>query len=238
MGDDTTGTPLDVQTYRESIVAAAQELLRAQVVSASLHGNISVRLPGTDRILLTSASSLAAMTTERLAMLTLDGKLVGGELDPSSHEIVGMHTTVYQARPDIGAVLHTHPPMATSFAVASREIPCIYEAMVRFGLTDPIPVAKYGPRGSDESLQNIAKVIGPKTWAILLEHHGILAFGRTMADAVRIAIIMEESAELALRAAPIGGAKEIPAHLLQATQQRAVDFQQLGTQRVEGGHAH
>lgn len=220
------------QEQREQIVAAARELVRAAVVSASLHGNISIRIPGADQILLTSASSLTAVTTENLATLTLDGALIGGHLDPSSHEIVRMHTVVYRARSDIGAVLHTHPPHSTSFAVASREIPCIYEGMARFGMTDPIPVAKYGPRGSEESVNNIAKVVGANTWLILLEHHGILAFGRTMAEAVRHAIIVEEAAQLAIQAEALGGARPIPANLLAATQQRAVDFAKLGVQRA------
>ena len=206
---------------------------RAGTVSASLHGNISVRIPGTDRLLLTSASSLAAVTAASLAVLTLDGQLVGGELQAASHEIVGMHTIVYRTRPDVQAVLHTHPPYATSFAVASRPIPCIYEAMARFGMTEPVPVAKYGPRGSDESLNHIAAVLRDHVWVILLEHHGILAFGRTLAEAVRHAIIVEEGAQLALQAEALGGARTIPEHLLAATQQRAVDFARLGTQRAE-----
>src|SRR3712207_200331 len=100
MSGDRGDAPANLQSHRESVVAAAKELVRAGVVSASLHGNISVRLPGTDRMLLTSASSLAAVTPDRLALIGLDGELVAGELEPTSREIVGMHTTVYRARGD------------------------------------------------------------------------------------------------------------------------------------------
>src|SRR3954465_930410 len=97
-GQEPTRQQLD-QARRE-IVEAAAGLVRASVLSPSQHGNISVRLKGTDLMLLTGVSSLANVTAEGLALLRLDGSVVDGEVHPASAEILRMHTEVYRKRDD------------------------------------------------------------------------------------------------------------------------------------------
>lgn len=219
----------EVAGYRQSIVDAGNALANARVLSPSLHGNISARLPGTDRILLTSSSSLADLRPDDLALLTLDGTVVEGQLNPVTHEIVQMHTAIYRRRPDVGGVIHTHSPYATSFAVANRPLDLYSEALVRFGIEEPIPVAAYAPRGSRESVTNIVDAIGPRTKAVLLQNHGILTFAETLDLAKTLVLVLEEAAQLAINAAILGGATVIPPELLGYTQQRARDFAAHGT---------
>src|SRR4051794_38735099 len=138
----------EMQELREMVVQGASALVKAGVLSASQHGNWSIRVPGTDRFLL-SGSALAGIRPEDLAILTLDGEVVEGGLSASSAEIIRMHACVYQQRPQTGSVVHTHSPYSTAFAVASRPLECFSEALARLGSTDPVPVAKYGARGSD-----------------------------------------------------------------------------------------
>jgi L-ribulose-5-phosphate 4-epimerase len=223
----------DVKNAFESIIRAAETLVKAGVLSNSLHGNISVRIPGTDTIALTGRASLAGFQEDELAVLDLDGRVLQGRLEPTAHEIVHMHTTPYKLRADVGAVIHTHSPYATTYAVASKPLECISEAMTRFDMIEPVPVAKYAPRGSREAVENIAGVITPRTRGILLENHGILTFGMDANAAARGVIVMEESAFLGIHAAALGGAKPIPAHMLTASSERAAEFQRMGT--VEGG---
>lgn len=224
----------ELDRERRNIVEAAATLVRAGVLSPSQHGNISVRLRGTDQILLTGVSSLASVTTEGLPILTLDGEVIEGEVHPSSAEIIRMHTEVYCARADVGGVIHTHSPYSTSFAVANKPIAVVSEALVRFGIEEPIPVAGYAPRGSRESVSNIVDVIGPKTRAVLLQNHGLLAFAESVTMAAHLVLIMEEAAQAALNAAAIGGATVIPASMMHYTQQRAQDFAARGTLTADG----
>jgi L-fuculose-phosphate aldolase len=219
---------------RQAVIDSASFLVRIGAISMSHHGNFSVRVPGTDTILLTATSSFDNLKPENLALLDLDGRLIEGEINPSNAEIVHMHAIVYKERPETGAVVHTHSTYATSFALASRALGCSYEALVRQDMTDGIPLAKYGPRGSTESVANIASALSSakKTKAVLLENHGVLAFGSDPAAAARANLIVEEAAQMAIFAEVLGGAKPIPPELLKATVGRRDEFARAGTRRA------
>jgi ribulose-5-phosphate 4-epimerase/fuculose-1-phosphate aldolase len=119
--------------------------------------------------------------------------------------------------------------MATSCAVACRPIECWYEGLARFNLTDPILVARYGPRGSAESISNIADVISERSRAVLLQNHGVLTFGHDLAGAVQVLTMLEEAADLGIRASMIGQPTLIPAEMANYAQQRAAEFVERGS---------
>lgn len=214
---------------RAEIAEGARSLIAAGVLSGTLHGNWSVRLPGTDRMLL-SGSSLGDLTPESLAVLTLDGQVVEGELSATSAEIIRMHTAVYLERPDVGSVVHTHSPYSTAFAVANRPLGCYAEILARLGCADPVPVAAYGPRGSDQAVENIVRALQrtPNQNAVLLANHGILAFGANVAAARQMVFALEETAQLAILASAIGTAQLIPAHMVAAAHDRRMTFETTG----------
>jgi L-ribulose-5-phosphate 4-epimerase len=225
---------LNHAALRQAVIENASFLVRIGAISMSHHGNFSVRVPGTDTILLTATSSFDNLKPENLALLDLDGRLIEGEINPTNAEIVHMHAIVYKERPETGAVVHTHSTYATSFALASRSLGCSYEALVRQDMTDGVPLAKYGPRGSGESVANIADALRTtaKTKAVLLENHGVLAFGADPAAAARANLIVEEAAQMAIFAEVLGGAKNIPPELLRATVGRRDEFAKTGVQRA------
>ncbi len=222
-----------VEAARQQMVAAARAIIKSGAISRSGHGNMSVHIPGTDTMLLTNVGSLEDVDVARLPLVTLGGRVVDGELDPIAAEIVGMHAVVYEKNPDMGAVIHTHAPYATVYAVADRPIECWYEGLARFGLTDPIPVAKYGPRGSRESVTNIADAMNERTRGVLLQNHGVLTFERDVMGAVRVLVLMEEAAELGLRAQALGGPTLISGEAIAYTQQRAQEFAARGALHAE-----
>jgi L-ribulose-5-phosphate 4-epimerase len=221
-------------TLRQAVVDGANFLVRVGAISMSHHGNFSVRVPNTDTILLTATSSFDSLKPENLALLDLDGRLLEGEINPTNAEIVHMHAVVYKQRPETGAVVHTHSTYATSFALASRSIGCSYEALVRADMTDGVPLARYGPRGSAASVDNIATALSgvKNTKAVLLENHGVLAFGPDPAAAARANLIVEEAAQMAIYAEVLGGAKAIPPEMLQAAVGRRDEFAGAGTRRA------
>ena len=226
-----------VEAARRQMVAAARAIVKAGAISRSGHGNMSIHIPGTDTMLLTNVGNLEDVEVERLPLVTLGGRVVDGELDPIAAEIIGMHAIVYEKNSDMGAVIHTHALYATTYAVADRPIECWYEGLARFGLTDPIPVAKYGPRGSRESITNIADVMNERTRGVLLQNHGVLTFERDVMSAVRVLVLMEEAAELGLRAQALGGVTLISGEAIASTQQRAQEFAERGTLHAEP-HSH
>ena len=217
--------------YRKEIVEASASIVALGIMTKSNHGNVSLRVPDSDTFLLTAGGSLANMKPENVALFELDGTLVEGTVAPVGAEIIQMHAIVYRTRPEFGGVIHTHSPFATGFAVAGQPIPAAYEAMVRGGMVDGVPIAGYGPRGSQQSVDNIEAVLKEYAGirALLLENHGVLTFADTVAGAVRSNMVIEESAEIVLNAAKLGGAKEIPPEMIGATRSHAASFAAAGS---------
>jgi len=177
-------------------------------------------------MLLTSTGHLGHLTTDQLAVVSFDGDVREGALDPATLEIVAMHAGVYHARDDTTSVIHTHSPHVTSFALAHEPLTCVYEAFLRFGITEYIPVAEWAPRGSAESVGNIVRQIElhPTVPAVLLANHGLLAFSHDPLSTAQLIIIMEEAAELTLRARGLGGAKSFPPGALQREREHMQSF--------------
>lgn len=223
-------TNLSYSALRAQLVQAAQRLVQTGVMSHSGHGNMSTRLPETELMLLTSISHLTQLTPEQFVVVTFDGEVVEGAIDATSREIVGMHACVYRTRSDVNAVIHTHSPRTTSFALAHQPLPCVYEAFLRFGITEDIPVANWAPRGSEESVTYIVEQLQkhPTVPAVLLANHGLLAFSSDPLTTAQVIIIMEEAAQLTLDARTIGGEKPFPADALQKEQQH---MQRFGSKR-------
>jgi L-fuculose-phosphate aldolase len=226
----------DILDLKQELLDTVAAVVQSGTLSMSGHGNISLRIPGRDEILFTAGGALTGLTPHDIVRLHLDGTLLEGELPPVAHEVVHMHTAIYHEQDGTACVIHTHSPFATAFAVAGRPIQCWSEAAARFGLEDGVPVAAYGPRGSDESINNIRQVLTPRSKAVLLANHGILAFHRSAAETVRICVALEETAQLALYASAIGGPQVIPPEMLAYTQQRGQAFAAAGALR--SGQAH
>lgn len=224
-------TTVNLANYRKEVIEATQQLVQTGIMTKSLHGNLSMRVPGQDAYLLTAGGSLANMQPENVALFRLDGSLIEGTVMPVGAEIIQMHGIVYRKRGDVGSVIHTHSPFATGFAVAGKPIPPAYEALVRNGMNDGVPLAKYGPRGSDESVNNIAAVLDEhaEIKGLLLENHGVLVFADSLGAAIRANMTVEEAAEICLYAYGLGGPKAIPEHMIKATTERAAAFAAAGS---------
>lgn len=222
----------EVTQLREQVVKAARAIIKTGAISRSGHGNISLRIPNTKTMLLTSVMNLEDLTVAMLPLVAFDGRVLDGQLDPVSAEIVGMHAVVYETNDRMGSVVHTHAPYTTTYAVANRPIECWYEGLARFNLTDPVLVARYGPRGSAESISNIADAINERSRAVLLQNHGVLTFEHDLAGAVRVLTVLEEAAEFGIRASMIGQPTLISAEMANYAQQRAAEFAELGSRHT------
>jgi len=209
------------------MIAAARLLFSAGVMSHSGHANMSVRLPDApERLLMTAHGQVRDLAAEQLAVVTLSGEVIEGDVDASNREIIAMHAAVYRERPEVRAVIHTHSPHVTSFALAHQPLPCRYEALLRFGVADDIPVAAWGPRGSEESIRAIRETLQshPSVPAMLLANHGLLAFGKDIGATAQLIVAMEEAAEMTLDAVPVGGAQPFPEGALEQVRAQVARF--------------
>jgi len=211
------------------VIDVAQRVVASGAISANGHGNVSLRVPGAEEMYFTAGPSLRNHSPSAVVRVGLDGVLLEGELPPIQGAVVAMHTAMYADHSEVGCVLHTHSPYATAFAVAQRPIGCWVEALAMFGLPTGVPVARYGPRGSDQAVANIRAAMTPGVPAVLLANHGVLVFHRTPELAIQIGGIVEEAAQAGLNSGGLGGPVEIPKELREAALQRAMLFEHHGT---------
>jgi len=213
----------------DQVVDIAQRVVASGAISANGHGNVSVPVPGAAEMYFTAGPSLRGHSVSSVVRIGLDGTLLEGELPPIQGAVVAMHTAMYADHPDVGCVLHTHSPYATAYAVAHRPIGCWVEALAMFGLATGVPVAGYGPRGSEQAIASIRASVTPGVPAVLLANHGVLVFHRTPELAILVGGVVEEAAQAGINAAALGGPVEIPAELRAAALQRAMSFDSRGT---------
>jgi L-fuculose-phosphate aldolase len=219
-----------VDTYlAEQVVETADRVVASGAISHNGHGNVSIRVPGSDEMYFTAGPSLRDHPLADVVRVGLDGELREGALPPIQGAVVAMHTAMYADRPDVGCVLHTHSPCATAYAVARRPIGCWIEALAMFGLPTGVPVAGYGPRGSDQAVANIRAAVVPDVPAVLLANHGVLVFHRTPELAVLVGGVVEEAAQAGISAGAIGGPVELPEEMRAAALQRAMTYAAAGT---------
>lgn len=146
---------------------------------ASNDGNISVKV-GPNMIWTTPTGvSKGFMTQDMLVKINSDGKVLLGKYKPSSE--VKMHLRVYEENPDVLAVSHAHPPVATSFAIAgiSLDQAILPEAVVNLG---SVPIANYATPGSHALPDSIAPYCKTHN-AVLLANHGALSWGKDLIEA-------------------------------------------------------
>jgi len=214
------------------VAGIAQRVVASGAISSNGHGNVSVRVPGAEEMYFTAGPSLRDHPASMVVRVGLDGTLLEGDLPPIQGAVVAMHTAMYADNPEVGCVLHTHSPYATAYAVARRPIGCWVEALAMFGLPGGVPVAGYGPRGSDEAIASIRSAVIPGVPAVLLANHGVLVFHRTPDLAILVGSVVEEAAQAGINAGSLGGPAEIPEDLRAAALQRAMAFDSRGTIRA------
>jgi L-fuculose-phosphate aldolase len=168
-------------------------------------GHISVRLPGDpERFLMKPAGiGLEEMTQDNIITVSLEGKKVEGSM--SRHNEVFIHTEVLRARPEIQVVIHTHPMHAVAFSSLGRPLLPVGNDAVTFAnlpifseTTDLIVTQARG--------QAVARCLGEHP-ALILRNHGIVAAGRSIEEAVWIALKLEKACRVQMLAEAAGGPK-------------------------------
>lgn len=187
---------------RRAIIDAAQTLLTKGLIAGSW-GNISVRT-NLDNILITpSGRDYYTLRDNDIVAVGIDGTAVApNQLEPSSE--MPLHLRIYNARPDVLAIVHTHSIFATACAAARQSIPAIVEDLVQI-VGGEVAVADYAAPGSNELAINTSAALGNK-FAVLLSNHGVIAAGKTLREAVITAELVERTAQIFCCTKLLGGA--------------------------------
>jgi L-fuculose-phosphate aldolase len=186
---------------RHDIVEVGRRLWTRGFV-ASNDGNISVRLDA-ERLLVTPASvSKGFMSPDMMVVTDLDGHLLAGAPGRMPSSEILMHLVAYRQRPDVGAVVHAHPPLSTGFAVAGIALDraVLAEVVTTLG---SIPIAKYGTPSTRELADAVAPYVGSHD-GLLLANHGALALGKDLFSAYYKMETIEHFARISLVARLLG----------------------------------
>jgi L-fuculose-phosphate aldolase len=189
-----------LEKERKEIVTFGRKLLTSGL-TAGTGGNLSVANRRKNLIAVTpSGVDYLEMSSEDVVLVGMEGGLIETSKYKPSSELL-FHLALYRRRQDIQAVVHTHSVYATTLATLGWEIPPFHYLMAYSG--KKVPLASYATFGSEQLARNVAEAIGDNN-AVLMESHGVVTVGATLAKAFEAAEIIEYVARVYYLAKNLG----------------------------------
>ncbi len=177
--------------YKRQIVDTAQRLVEKGYLMAT-GGNLSLRVAGRPAFAITPSDyDYLAMLPADVCVLDFDLKVLEGEWRPSVES--AMHGAIYQARPDVHAIVHTHQVYASALSLVGAPIPALFDEQVRF-LGRSVEIIPYAPSGTGLLKGVIARRVKNHNNAYILQNHGVLCFGDDAERAAHNVEILEKCA--------------------------------------------
>ena len=193
------------KAIRQEVLDAAKGMVACGLVEGTA-GNVSARLDA-DRVVMTPSSvDYAEMTLDDLVVTDMDANVLEGSRPPTSEK--ALHLACLRAHQDIGAVMHCHALYASMFAINHQPIPCVVEEFDVY-VGGEVPVAEYRLTGSNELAEEASRWLADRG-AVLMANHGLLCVGKHPADALKVARLVERTAQLVWGARLLGTAVPLP----------------------------
>lgn len=191
---------------RQSIIDHCRHM-NAIGLNQGTSGNISLRHGGT-MLITPSAIPYAEMTPDMIVAMPIEGEY-GAWAGPKKPSVEWpFHLDILRARPDVGAVVHTHATFSTILAMARKPIPACHYMIAAFGGSD-VRVADYARYGTKALSENVLKAMEGRS-ACLMANHGMIATGSSLEKAMWAAVELETIAKQYYHALLIGGPVVLP----------------------------
>jgi len=187
-------------------VADCMNRLYTRGLTTTSGGNISLRVNDELALLTPSATDKGNMRCDQIAEIGLDGTNHTPHLKPSIE--TGMHLEIFRRHPHIKAIVHAHPPCASSFTAVAQPINVRLIAESYAILGEPA-FAPYALQGTPELAEKVAGCLDTRTFCVLMQNHGVLAVGDTLLQAFDRIEVLENTAKINLFARLLGGANEL-----------------------------
>lgn len=215
---------------REEVTWISRRMSETGLVSGA-SGNVSART-GDGHVLITpSGLEYSSLEPEDIVLVSVDGEILEGALNPSSE--TPMHTGLYREKPEVGGVVHTHATYATILACAGLEIPPVHYLLAALSEEGRVPVAPYATYGSDQLARYAAETLSVAHSACLLQNHGTLAVGKSVAEAYSYTELLEEMAELYYGSRTIGEPVLLAQEEITKTRQKLLTYGQHKSNKNE-----
>lgn len=190
--------------YKKLLVAYGKKLLDKKLV-AGTSGNLSLRGQADEIYITPSGMDYLEITEDDIVKINFMGEILEGDKKPSSEWM--MHVEIYKNYQNYNAIVHTHSPIATAFAVSRKKIPLILIEMKPF-LGGEIEVAPFKPSGSLELAKSLIPYL-KKSNSCLLANHGVVSCGKNIESAFLSAEYVEDAAKIYYYSLNIGDPKII-----------------------------
>lgn len=190
---------------REAVLAVAQEMITCGLVEGTA-GNVSARLPDGNVVLTPSSIDYKTMTLDDLVVTDIDGNVIAGDRAPTTEK--SLHLACLRKHQDIGAVMHCHAMFATMFAIVRQPIPCVIEEFDVY-VGGEVQVADYQMTGSDALAEEVSNRVADKG-AVLMANHGLLCVGKNPLDVLKVAKLVERTAQIIWGARLLGDLVPLP----------------------------
>lgn len=187
--------------WKRRLVQAGREMLEKKL-TVETWGNLSLRDPDTGLVYLTpSAMPYHTITEGDVVVLDREGNLVEGGRKPTVEK--ELHLGLYRTRPELNAVIHTHPVHSQVFAVLRRPIPPIMDEAAQV-IGGTVRVAGYALPGTKELADNVCRAMEGRVRACLMANHGAVCVGESMEQAFKVCTVLEMTAQIYHTALTIG----------------------------------
>jgi L-fuculose-phosphate aldolase len=196
--------PSDLE-IRQSVLDTAKAMVECGLVEGTA-GNVSARLSDGRVVLTPSSLDYESMKLGDLVVTDAEGKVLEGDRAPTTEK--ALHLSCFRRHHDIGAVMHCHALFASMFAINQQPIPCVIEEFDVY-VGGEVPVAEYQLTGSDELAEEASKWLEDRG-AVLMANHGLLCVGKNPADALKVARLVERTAQLVWGAKLMGEPVPLP----------------------------
>jgi glutamate-1-semialdehyde aminotransferase/ribulose-5-phosphate 4-epimerase/fuculose-1-phosphate aldolase len=217
---------------KELVVSTCRTLLERGYLKAT-EGNVSVRVPGRALFAVTPSNyDYARMQPDDICVLDYDLHRITGAMKASIE--AGMHAAVYQQRPDVNAIIHTHQPYASALALMNKPIPALFDEQVRY-LGRGVEIVRYAPSGTSFLKSRVKAKLKNGDNAYILANHGVLVLGGDTERAVHNMALLEKVALdylLALLSGEKAAAIPLPIREIAFSKLRA-DEKKLAKQEAE-----
>jgi len=190
---------MSLQHQRQLIVDYGKKMIRSGLTTGS-GGNLSI-LAKEENLIAISPTGIDydCVTIDDVVVVNRKGDIVWGTRRPSSE--ISFHLALYDHRPDISAVVHTHSVYATTMACLHWEIPAVHYLVAFSG--SKVPLAPYATFGSQELAMQTVEAIGNYN-AVLLANHGLVTVGNDLKGAFNVAEEIELVARIYYQAKSLG----------------------------------
>lgn len=194
-----------LEPERSLLVEYGMRMVQAGLTTGT-GGNLSL-IRREEALLAVTPTGIAydRLTPGDVVVLTLEGAVVDGNRKPTSE--LGFHQALYRARPDAGAVVHTHSPYATTMACLGWEIPAVHYLVGFSGRK--VPLAPYATFGTPELAENVVAAIDGYN-AVLLANHGLVTVGADLPTAFAAAEEIEFVARIYYQTRSVGTPRILP----------------------------